>query len=155
MRFQPKYLEFRPQEKSGERTVTSEPFNVSDTMLITTELVGRDLISPPTSPPIPQEAGPRVVICQVSSVGRWEVFLNPSKVRRLLDVRVLERRGDLSAQLIKHRWSGALLGDGWTLEFSIPLSDNEGSQILSLLTSLDGPGSPAWECGDDEAPEFV
>ena len=140
--------------KSGERTVTSELFDVSDTMLIATGSVGRDPITPPTNPPI-QEAGPRVVICQVSSAGRREVFLNPSKVRRLLDARVLERRGDLSAWLIKHRWSGALLGDGWMLEISVPLSDNEGSQILSSLTSSDGPGSPAWECGDDKAPEFV
>ena len=119
------------------------------------ESVGRDLIAPLMNPPIPQEAGPRVVIRQVSSAGRQEVFLNPSEVRRLLDARVLERRGDLSVQLIKHQWSGALLGDGWTLEISIPLSDDEGSQILSSLTSLDGPGSPQWECGDDEAPEFV
>ena len=81
--------------------------------------------------------------------------MNPSEVRRLLDVRVLERRGDLSVWLIEHCWSRALLGDGWTLEISMPLSDNEGSQILSSLTLLDGPGSPTWECGDDEEPEFV
>ena len=86
--------------------------------------------------------------------GRQEVFLNPSKVRRLLDARVLERREDLSAQLIEHQWNGALLGDGWMLEISVPLSDLEGDRLLGSL----GPGpslSPSWECGDDEAPEFV
>ena len=147
-------MEFRPQEKSGERTVTSELFDVSDTMLVATESVGRDPIAPPTNPPILQEAGPRVVIHQVSSAGRREVFLNPSEVRRLLDARVLEGRGDLSAQLIEHRWSGALLGDGWTLEISVPLSDLEGDRLLGSLDP--GPlQSPSWECGDDEAPEFV
>ena len=80
----------------------SELFDVSDTMLIATELVGRDPITPPTNHPVPQEVGPRVVIRQVSSAGRREVFLNPSEVRRLLDVRVLERREDLSVRLIEN-----------------------------------------------------
>src|ERR1700753_2510517 len=153
MRFQPQYLEFRPQEKSGERAVTSELFDVSDTMLVATELVGRDPITPPMTRPVPQEVGPRVVIRQVSSAGRREVFLNPSEVRKLLDARVLERRVDLSARLIKNRWSGSSLGDGWTLEMSVPLSDEEGDRLLGSL----GPGpslSPPWECGADEAPEF-
>ena len=115
---------------------------------------GRDPIAPPTSPPILQEAGPRVVIRQVSSAGRREVFLNPSKVRRLLDTRVLERRGDLSAYLIEHQWSGALLGDGWTLEISVPLLDLEGDRLLGSLDP--GPSqTPQWECGDDEAPKFA
>ena len=147
-------MEFRPQEKSGERTVTSELFDVSNTMLVATESVGRDPITPPTSHPILQEVSPWVVIRQVSSAGRREVFLNPNEVRRLLDVRVLERREDLSAQLIENRWSGSLLGDGWTLEMLVPLSDEEGDRLLGSL----GPGpslSPSWECGDDEAPEFV
>ena len=94
------------------------------------------------------------MIRQVSSAGRREVFLNPSEVRRLLDARVLEGRVDLSARLIENRWSGAFLGDGWTLEMSVPLSDEEGDRLLGSL----GPGpslSPSWECGDDEAPEFV
>ena len=95
------------------------------------------------------------MIRQVSSARRQEVFLNPSGVRRLLDARVLERRGDLSVWLIEHQWSGAFLGDGWMLEISVPLSDDEGSQILSSLPLLDGPGSPMWECRDDEEPEFV
>ena len=154
MRFQPRYLEFQPQEKSGERTVTLELFDVSDTMLVATESVGRDPITPLTNRPTPQEVGPQVVIRQVSSAGRQEVFLNPSEVRRLLDVRVLERRGDLSARLIEHQWSGSSLGDGWTLEISVPLSDEEGDRLLGSL----GPGpsqSPTWECGDDEAPEFM
>ena len=155
MRIQPRYLEFRLQSKSGERTVTLDLFAISDERVAATELVGRDPIAPPTNPLIPQEAGLRVVIRQVSSARRQEVFLNPSEVRRLLDVRVLERRGDLSAWLIKHRWSGALLGDGWTLEISVPLSDDEGSCLLSLLTLSDGPGSPQWECRDDKAPEFM
>ena len=80
--------------------------------------------------------------------------MNPSEVRRLLGTRVLERRGDLSARLIEHRWGGASLGDSWTLEISVPLSDLEGD---CLLGSLD-PGplqSPQWECRDDEAPEFA
>ena len=147
-------MEFRPQEKSGERTVTSELFDISDTMLAVMELVGRDPITPPTNRPVPQEVGPRVVIRQVSSAGRREVFLNPSEVRRLLDARVLERRVDLSARLIENRWSGSLLGDSWTLEMSVPLSDEEGDRLLGSL----GPGpslSPSWECGDDEAPEFT
>ena len=147
-------MEFRPQEKSGERTVTSELFDVSDTMLAATESVGRDPITPPTTRPAPQEVGPWVVIRQVSSAGRREVFLNPSEVRRLLDARVLEGRVDLSARLIENRWSGSLLGDGWTLEMSVPLSDEEGDRLLGSL----GPGpslSLSWECGDDEAPEFV
>ena len=80
-------------------------------MLVAMESVGRDPIAPLMNPLILQEAGPHVVICQVSSAGRREVFLNPSKVRRLLDTRVLEGRGDLSARLIEHQWSGALLGD--------------------------------------------
>ena len=140
--------------KSGEHTVTSDLFAASDKRVVTTESVGSDLIAPLTNSPIPQEVGPRVVICQVSSAGRQEVFLNPSKVRRLLDTRVLERRGDLSAQLIEHHWSRALLGDGWMLEISVPLSDLEGDRLLGSL----GPGpsqSPQWECRDDEAPEFV
>ena len=146
-------MEFRPQEKSGERTVTSELFDVSDTMLVITGSVGRDPITPLMNRPAPPEVGPRVVIRQVSSAGRREVFLNLSEVRRLLDARVLERREDLSARLIKNRWSGSLLGDGWTLEMSVPLSDEEGDRLLGSL----GPGpslSPSWECGDDEAPEF-
>ena len=154
MRFQPQYLEFRPQEKSGERTVTLELFDVSDTMLAATESVGRDPITPPMNRLAPQEVGPRVVICQVSSARRREVFLNPSEVRRLLDARVLERRVDLSARLIENRWSGSLLGDGWTLEMSVPLSDEEGDRLLGSL----GPGpslSPTWECGDDKAPKFA
>ena len=123
-------------------------------MLVAMELVGRDPITPPTTRPVPQEVGPRVVIRQVSSAGRREVFLNPSEVRRLLDARVLERRGDLSARLIEHRWSGALLGDSWTLEISVPLLDLEGDHLLGSLDP--GPSqSPSWECGDDEAPEFV
>ena len=147
-------MEFRPQEKSGERTVTSELFDVSDTMLVATGSVGRDPITPPTNHPAPQEVGPRVVIRQVSSARRCEVFLNPSEVKRLLDARVLERREDLSARLIENCWSGSLLGDGWTLEMSVPLSDEEGDRLLGSL----GPGpslSPSWECGDDEAPEFA
>ena len=147
-------MEFRPQEKSGERTVTLELFDVSDTMLITMESVGRDPITPPTNRPAPQEAGPRVVICQVSSARRREVFLNLSEVRRLLDARVLERREDLSAQLIENRWSGSLLGDSWTLEMSVPLLDEEGDHLLGFLDP--GPSqSPSWECRDDEAPEFL
>ena len=47
-----------------------ELFDVSDTMLVATESVGRDLIAPPTNPSVPQEAGPQVVIRQVSSAGR-------------------------------------------------------------------------------------
>ena len=95
-----------------------------------------------------------MVICQVSSARRQEVFLNPSEVRRLLDVRVLEGRGDLSAWLIKHHWSRALLGDDWTLEISVPLSGLEGDRLLGSLDP--GPSqSPTWECRDDEAPEFV
>ena len=70
-------------------------------------------------------------------------------------MRVLERRGDLSAQLIEHHWSGALLGDSWMLEISVPLSDDEGNLTLSSLTSSDSPGSPQWECRDDKAPEFM
>ena len=154
MRFQPQYLEFRPQEKSGEHTVTSELFDVSDTMLVATESVGRDLITPPTNRPAPPGVGPQVVIRQVSSARRQEVFLNLSEVRRLLDARVLERRVDLSVRLIENRWSGSLLGDSWTLEMSVPLSDEEGDHLLGSL----GPGpslSPSWECGDDEAPEFL
>ena len=50
-------------------------------------------MTPPTIRPVPQEVGPRVVIRQVSSAGRREVFLNPSEVRRLLDARVLETLG--------------------------------------------------------------
>ena len=64
-----------------------------------------------------------------------------------------ERRMDLSARLIENQWSGSLLGDGWTLEMSVPLSDEEGDRLLGSL----GPGpslSPSWECRDDEAPEF-
>jgi hypothetical protein len=57
---------------------------------VATELAGRDPIAPPANPPVPLEAVPRVVVHQVSSAERWEVFLNPSKVRSLLDVRVLE-----------------------------------------------------------------
>ena len=71
-----------------------------------------------------------------------------------MDARVLERRVDLSARLIENRWSGSSLGDGWTLEMSVPLSDEEGDRLLGSL----GPGSPLsplWECGDDEAPEFA
>ena len=69
-------------------------------------------------------------------------------------MRVLEGREDLSARLIENRWSGSLLGDGWTLEVSVPLSDEEGDR---LLCSLDpGPSqSPTWECGDDKTPEFM
>ena len=123
-------------------------------MLIATESVGRDLIAPLTNPPAPQEAGPRVMIRQVSSAGRREVFLNPSEVRRLLDVRILERRGDLSARLIEHRWSGSSLGDGWTLEISVPLLDLEGDRLLGSLDH--GPSQTSqWECGDDEAPKFA
>ena len=133
MWFQPRYLEFRPQSKSRERTVTSDLFAVSNERVVTTESVGRDPIAPPTNPPIPQEAGPQVVIRQVSSARRREVFLNPSEVRRLLDARVLERRGDLSAWLIEHCWSGAFLGDGWMLEISMPLSDKEGVHLLGTL----------------------
>ena len=95
-------MEFRPQEKSEERTVTLELFDVSDTMLATTESVGRDPITPLMNRLAPQEVGPQVVIRQVSSAGRREVFLNPSEVRRLLDARVLERRVDLSARLIEN-----------------------------------------------------
>ena len=73
------------------------------------------------------------MIHQVSSARRREVFLNPSEVRRLLDVRVLERRGDLSVWLIEHHWSGAFLGDGWMLEISMPLSDEEGVRLLGTL----------------------
>src|SRR6201992_871882 len=123
-------------------------------MLVATGSAGRDPITPPTTLPVPQEVGPRVVIRQVSSAGRREVFLNLSKVRRLLDARVLEGREDLSARLIGDRGSGSLLGDGWTLEVSVPLSDEEGDR---LLCSLDpGPSqSPTWECGDDKTPEFM
>ena len=113
-----------------------------------TESAGRDPIAPPTNLPILQEAGPQVVIHQVSSAGRWEVFLNPNKVRSLLDMRVLERREDLSAQLIENCWSGSLLGDHWTLEISVPLESEEGEHLLGSL----GPGpslSPTWECGSD------
>ena len=95
-----------------------------------------------------------MVIRQVSSARRREVFLNPSEVRRLLDARVLEGRGDLSARLIEHHWSGSLLGDSWTLEISVPLSELEGDPLFGSL----GPGpllSPTWECGDDEEPEFL
>ena len=105
-------------------------------MLAATESVGRDLITPPTNCPTLQEIGPQVVIRQVSSAGRREVFLNLSEVRRLLDTRVLERRADLSARLIKNRWSGSLLGDSWTLKMSVPLSDKEGDRLLGSL----GPG---------------
>ena len=56
MRFQPRYLEFRPQLKSGECIVTSDLFAVSDERVIATESVGRDPIVPLTNPPIPQEA---------------------------------------------------------------------------------------------------
>ena len=123
-------------------------------MLAAMESVGRAPITPPTNRPAPQEAGPRVVIHQVSPAGRQEVFLNPSEVRRLLDARVLEGRGDLSAWLIEHRWSRAFLGGGWTLEISMPLSDSEGDRLLGSLDP--GPSrSPTWECGDDEAPEFA
>ena len=149
------FEQFSGQEYMVLHPVTSDLFTVSNERVVVTESVGKVLIAPPMNPPVPQEAGPRVVICQVSPAGRWEVFLNLSEVRRPLDARVLERRGDLSARLIKHRWSGALLGDSWTLEISVPLSDNEGNLILSLLTLSDGPGSPQWDCGDDEAPEFV
>ena len=93
------------------------------------------------------------MIRQVSSAGRREVFLNLSEVKRLLDARVLEGRVDLSAWLIENRWSDSLLGDGWTLEMLVPLSDEEGDHLLGSL----GPGpslSPLWECGDDEAPGF-
>ena len=141
--------------KSGDCTVTSKLFATSDERVIATESVGRDPIAPLMNPPIPQEVGLQVVIRQVSSAGRREVFLNPSEVRRMLDARVLERREDLSAWLIKHQWSSALLGDGWTLMISVPLSDDEGNLILSSLTLSDGPGSPTWECRDDKAPEFV
>src|ERR1700753_2309006 len=42
----------------------------------------------------------------------------------------------------------------WTLEMSIPLSDEEGDRLLGSLDP--GPSlSPSWECGDDEAPEFA
>ena len=54
--------------------------------------------------------------------------------------------------VIENRWSGSLLGDGWTLEMLVPLSDEEGDRLLGSL----GPGpslSPSWECGDDEAPD--
>ena len=130
--------------KSGSHTctVTLELFATSDERVIATGLVGRDLIALPMSLPVPLETGPWVVIRQVSSAGRWEVFLNLSKVRRLLDMRVLERREDLSVQLIEHQWSGSLLGDSWTLEISVPLTDKEGSLILDSLTSLDTPGTP-------------
>ena len=155
MRFQPRYLEFCPRSKSRACTVTSESFAVSNERVVATGSVGRDPIAPPMNPPVPQETGPRVMICQVSSAGRQEVFLNPGEARRLLDVRVLERRGDLSAQLIEHQWNGPSLGDDWKLEISMLLSANKGNLILSSLILSDGPGSPAWECRDDEAPEFV
>ena len=94
--------------KSGSciHTVTTELFTTSDKRVIDMALAGRDPIAPLMNPPpVPQEASHLVVTHQVSSAGRKEVFLNPSKVRNLLDMRVLEGRGDLSVWLIKNQWS--------------------------------------------------
>lgn len=91
---------------------------------------------------------------QVFSAGRRNDFLSLSEVRSLLNARVLEGRGDLSAWLIENQWSGSFLGDHWMLEISMPLEDEEGYHLLGILVPCGLSLSPTWECGSDMQEEF-
>ena len=66
-----------------------------------------------------------MMIYQISSTGKREVFLDLNKVRKLLDTMVLNGRGDISVQLIKQCWTGPSLRDTWMLKMSVPLADKK------------------------------